>query len=197
MSSMVLQKLENSGVILSPQERSALELHVESNEFSLSPKTSAEFLQLFLNGYSTSDIQKLNTGFKLGIVVAARVEHEWDRHRTEYINQLMTYSRDSVLKVQLEAVRFVGDALTVYRRILGDAFKKYIQTGKTEDLGEKGLEQINIKNYKEYVSLFMSLTGQDNQKKVSGEIHHTADPSMKTVDVGTSDGADLLRLLDK
>lgn len=154
-------------------------------------------MQLFLNGYSLTDIQKLNPGFTLGIIAAARVEHEWDRHKNEYINQLMTYSRESVLKVQLEAVRFVGDALTVYRRILGDAFKKYIQTGRVEDLGE-AVEQINIKNYKEYVSLFMTLTGQENQKRVSGEITHTMDgPTTKTVNVGEVDGQDLLKLLDQ
>jgi hypothetical protein len=195
---MVLQKLEKSGVILSAPERSALELHVESKEHPLSPKTSAEFLQLFLQGYNTSDIQKLNPGFKLGIIVAARIEHEWDRHKHEYINALMTQTRESVQKVQLEAVRFVSDALTVYRRILGDAFKRYIQSGKTEDLGEAA-SQINLKNYKEYVALFMALTGQGNEKKVSGEVHHTLSTGLdgpKTIDI-TVDGSDILKALDK
>lgn len=193
----VIQKLENSGIALSPNERSALDLHLKNGDHPLSPKTSAEFLQLFLNGYTTSEIQKLNPGFKLGIIVNARIEHDWDKHKSEYINVLMTQTRETVQKSQLEAIRFAADGMTVYHKILGTAFKKYLQSGREEDLGDYA-GQINIRNYKEYVSLLMQLTGQDNAKKVSGEIHHTLESqsTAKTIDVGSVAGSDLLKLME-
>lgn len=106
----------------------------------------------------------------------------------------MTQTRESVQKSQLEAVRFAADGMSVYHRILGTAFKKYLQSGREEDLGDH-LGQINIRNYKEYVNLLMQLTGQDSSKKVSGEIHHTVEQS-KTIDVGKIDGSDLLKFME-
>ena len=196
MSSMLLQKLEKSGVLLAAPERAALEEYEKSGEYPLSPRTSAEFLQLFLQGYSTAEIQKLNPGFVLGIIVAARVEHEWDRHRADYINGLLSQTRETVQKTQLEAIRFASDGMTVYHRLVGAKFKKFLQSGREEDLGELS-KDISIKNYREYAGLLLQLTGQDNNKKVSGEIHHTMEPQVKPVDVSEIDGADLLKWLDE
>ena len=192
----LLVRAADQNITLSQDESKALAEHIAKKDFSLAPRTSAEFLQLYLNGYTTSEIQKLNPGFKLGIIVAARVEYEWDRHKTEYIQTLMSQTRESVTKSQLEAVRFAADGMTVYHKVLGLAFKKYLQSGRTEDLGDFA-DSMNIKNYKEFVSLLMTLTGQENQKKVSGEIHHTVGGTGKTVDIGKIDGSDLLRFLEE
>lgn len=175
-----------------------MELHENGNEPSLAPKTSAEFLNLYLNGYTCEEIRNLNPGFKLGIIVKARIEHEWDKHKKEYIDTLMTQTRESVQKIQLEAIRFASDGMSVHQRVLGSAFKKYMQTGNEEDLGTHK-DQINIRNYKEYVALLMQLTGQDGKKQVSGEINHNvnvSDPA-KVVDAAAVDGASLLQMLDK
>lgn len=149
-----------------------------------------------MQGYSTAEIQKLNPGFVLGIIVAARVEHEWDRHRADYINGLLSQTRETVQKTQLEAIRFASDGMTVYHRLVGAKFKKFLQSGREEDLGELS-KDISIKNYREYAGLLLQLTGQDNNKKVSGEIHHTMEPQVKPVDVSEIDGADLLKWLDE
>lgn len=183
---------------LSPDEKRALELYETSDGIPLSPATSAQFLNLYLNGYTTSEIQKMNPGFKLGIIVQAKVNHEWDRHKAEYINVLMTQTRESVQKTQLEAIRFASDGMAVHQRVLGNAFKRYLQTGNEEDLGPHK-DSINIKTYKEYVALLLQLTGQDAKKQVSGEINHTVkvDDGTKTIDAATIDGSDLLKLMDK
>lgn len=193
-----LQKAQESNLVLSPREKSAVELYENSPESNvgLSPKTSSEFLQLYLAGYITEEIQKMNPGFKLGIIVKARIDHEWDRHKQEYIETLMTQTRETVLKTQLEAVRFSTDGMAVHQRVLGNAFKKYLQTGQLEDLGVHK-DQINIRNYKEYVTLFMQLTGQDGKKQVTAEVTHKTEDPTKVIDVGGIDGSTLLELMDK
>jgi vacuolar-type H+-ATPase subunit C/Vma6 len=194
---LLLEKAQERGIVLSPRERGALELHVGSSEIPLAPKTSAEFLALFLNGYTTEEIQKLNPGFKLGIIVHARIEHEWDRHKQEYVDTLLTQTRETVQKTQLEAIRFASDGMTVYHRVLGAAFKKFLQSGKEEDLGKANLDTMNIKTYREYVTLLRELTGQDAKKQVSGEIVHTIERSNeKTIDAAAADGSDLLKVLE-
>lgn len=184
--------------ILAPDERRALELYETTDGVPLSPVTSAQFLNLFLNGYTTSEIQKMNPGFKLGIIVQARVNHEWDKHKSEYINVLMTQTRESVQKTQLEAIRFASDGMAVHQRVLGNAFKRYLQTGNEEDLGPHK-DHINIRNYKEYVALLLQLTGQDSKKQVSGEINHNVkvDDGTKTIDAAVIEGSELLKLMDK
>ena len=188
--------LAEKQVELSPREKSALELHLASSEIPLAPKTSAEFLALYLNGYTTEEIQKMNPGFKLGIIVHARLTHDWDRHKREYIDTLMTQTRETVQKTQLEAVRFASDAMTVYHRVLGAAFKKYLQSGREEDLGKEFLGQMNIRNYKEFVALLLQLTGQDTKKQVSGEIVHKVQDSVETIDITAANGSDILKVME-
>lgn len=152
-------------------------------------------MQLFLQGYTTREIQKLNPAFKLGIIVKARLEHGWDHQKSEYIDTLMTQTRESVQKTQLEAIRFASDGMAVHQRVLGNAFKRYLQTGDENDLGAHK-DQISIRNYKEYVALMLQLTGQD-KKQVSAEIVHKNEPLGKLVDAETTSGTDLLALMDK
>lgn len=163
---------------------------------SLAPKTSAEFLQLYLQGYTCREIQKQNPGFKLGLIVKARLEHGWDKQKAEYIETLMTQTRETVQKTQLEAIRFASDGMAVHQRFLGDAFKRYLQSGDPEDLGlHKG--QINIRSYKEYVALMLQLTGQDAKKQqVTAVVEHRGDDA-KTINAESVSGTDILALMDK
>jgi hypothetical protein len=151
---------------------------------------------LYLQGYGLEEIQRANPGFKLGILVKARIDNEWDRLKREYIETLMLSTRETVLKAQLEAVRFAADGMVVHQKLLGDAFRKYLQTGNEADLGSHK-DQINIRNYKEYASLFMQLTGQDKKAQVSGDLTIKSEPNGVTEkDVATIDGAVLLQSMD-
>lgn len=181
---------------LTPDEKSALARQVENNLPPLSPKTSSDFLALYLNGYTCAEIQKMNPGFTLGIIVQARIDHKWDHHKAEYIDTLMTQTRETVQKTQLEAVRFASDGMTVYHRLLGQAFRKYLQSGREEDLGDN-IGPISVKTYREYVNLFMQLTGQDGEKKSDLPIPVKNEAGVKIIDVAATEGADLLKALDK
>ncbi len=182
--------------VLSPEEQGALDLYRNSPDASvgLAPSTSAQFLQLYLQGYTCKEIQKQNPGFKLGLIVRARIEHGWDRQKSEYIDTLMTQTRESVQKTQLEAIRFASDGMAVHQRVLGQAFRRYLQTGDDEELGPLK-DQINIRNYKEYVALMLQLTGQDKKQQVSAEIIHR-DSTMKVVDASAVSGSDILAMME-
>lgn len=132
----------------------------------------------------------------MGIIVRARIDFEWDRHKNEYIQTLMVQTRESAAKTQLEAIRFASDGMAVHQQVLGNAFKRYLQTGNEDDLGPHK-DAINIRNYKEYTALFLQLTGQDGKKAVDPAPPSTVDQTMKTVDSATTEGADLLKMMDK
>lgn len=134
----------------------------------------------------------------MGIIVKARIEHDWDRHKKEYVDTLITQTRESVQKTQLDAIRLATDAMAVHQRVLGGAFKKYLQTGNEDDLGPHK-DQISLRNLKEWTSLMMNLTGQD--KKAAAESAPAPNPmntveGSKSIDVAGTDGSDLLKMLD-
>lgn len=116
---------------------------------------------LFLQGYSTEEILRLNPNYGsigLGLIVRARIEHEWDRLRDEYIGDLMLTVRQTVEKATLESIQFAADGMAVYRKLVGDRFKRFLQTGNPEDLGD--LKDMSFKTYKDLSAILRELTSE-------------------------------------
>lgn len=155
---------------LTQKELEAYQKYKESGKPSLSPITSAEMLRLYLLGHSCEEIAKLNPGFGLGMIVKARVEHKWDQHKDEHLDALLTDMRRLVQQNQVESVRFVGDAMAAFQKLNGEKFQRYIQTGDVTHLGD--LKDMGFRQYKELLEMHLKLTGQGEQKKVSGEVLH-------------------------
>jgi hypothetical protein len=141
----------------------------------LSLHTSAQFFLLYLQGYSVADIVKVNPSFGslgLGLVLRARIDHGWDLQKEQYVASLMTQVRETVQKTQLEAIRFASDGMAVYHKMVGDKYRRYLQTGNLEDLGD--LAYMSFKQYKEFAELTLKLTGQKvDKQEISGHVTHT------------------------
>jgi hypothetical protein len=145
--------------LLTDDEREAYEKALKLPPLSVS--TSMQLCRLFLQGYSTSEIAKQNPSMGsvgLGLIVRARVEYGWDKQREEYINNLMGSARKSVEKTTLEAIQMAADGMAVYHRVVGDRFKKFIQTGDTEDLGE--WKDFSFQKYRQIIELMTTLVAQ-------------------------------------
>lgn len=127
--------------------------------------------ELYIAGYDCEEISRLNPAFGLGIIVRARVDFDWDLKRQEYLDDLFFKIKEKAQQNQLEAIDFAANGMAVYRKMWNDKFKKFLQTGKEEDLGD--FKNISFKTYKEFVELALKLTGQDAKKQVSGEVIHT------------------------
>lgn len=173
-------------------------MYVASKEgnIGLSAKLNAEFFNLFINGYSTQEIQKQNPAFKLGLIVKARVENHWDKLKNDHIQAMMVNVAEAAQRTQLEAIRFTADAISAHHKELGSAFRKFIQTGNPADLGSYK-DQLTLKNYQQYIDLFLRLSGQDQKKTVSGEITHTLRDKSASEKLIDFEGSDILKLVDK
>jgi len=185
---------------LTPKELEAYQKYVESGKPPLAASTSSNFFQLFLQGHTTEEIARLNPSFGLGIIVKARIDHDWDKQREDHISGLLDSIRQVVQKTQLESIRFVSDALTAYQKMAGEKFQKYIQSGNVADLGE--LKDMSFKTFKDLLELLLKLTGQDTgNKKISGEVVHVhqVEQAAPRVDrpMTTTEAADFLKRLDK
>lgn len=157
---------------MTPKEREAYQKYVEANKPPLAASTASNFFALFLNGHTCEEIARLNPAFGLGIVVRARIDHEWDKARDEHLEHLMTNIRQVAQQKQLGSIRFVADALAAFEKLAGEKFQRYLQTGDAGHLGE--WKDMSFKQYKELVELVLKLTGQEGSttKKVTGDVLH-------------------------
>lgn len=176
--------------VLTPRELEAYRKYVADNKPPLAASTAANFFALYLQGHSCEEIAKLNSSFGLGIIVKARIDFDWDQQRLDHAKRLLDDIRQVVQTTQLEAVQFVAEGLAVYRKMAGEKFQKYLQSGKIEDLGD--FQNMTFKNYKDLLEMLLKLTGQEQPKKVQGfvEHRHTVEtpPQVQRVDAPMSAG---------
>lgn len=184
---------------LTPKEQEAYKKYMESGKAPLAASTAANFFQLYLQGHTTEEIAKLNPAFGLGIIVRAKVEHSWDKQRLEHTEYLLDNIRQVVQTTQLEAVQFVAEGLAVYRKMVGEKFQRYLQSGKVEDLGEH--KDMSFKTYKDLLEMLLKLTGQEPAKKVQGVVEHrhtVETPQAQRIDrpMAAEDANEFLKRLD-
>jgi hypothetical protein len=141
--------------------------------YPLAPTVQAQLFNLYLNGSSCEEIQRLNPNFSLGMIARAKVDGLWDERREAHVRELLETVRERVQQVQLESVSFTADLLASANKMFGDRLKRYIQTGDPNELGDLKID--SLKQYKDAVDLLLKLTGQDRENKmtVKGEVKQT------------------------
>lgn len=185
------EKVEKS---LSLVEKNAYIKYVKDAKPPLSPKTSAEFFELYLNGCTCEEIAKLNPAFGLGIIVRARVDFDWDTKKEEYIATLFAGIKEKIQRNQLEAIEFSALSMSVFHKLWNTKFKKFLQTGNEEELGD--LKGMSFKVYKDISESILKLTGQDKKQQiVSGEVIHRVEAPVNKP-VSSKDAANILRVID-
>jgi len=155
--------------LLTDEERAELKKY-ETTVLAADPRrtlaavTATKFYALYLQGYSTKEIQELNPSFPLGMIIHARIKYNWDDAQDKHVKDLMDRVRDKVLLTQLESAHYLTDVLTAIHKLNGTKIKKFIQTGDEAEL--KGLHISTLMNYAKTFELIVKLTGQDRDKKV-------------------------------
>lgn len=181
---------------LSSVERAAYSSYTDSGKAPLSPVVERQLYELFLNGKTTTDIQKINPQFSLGMIVRARIDGDWDSKRETHIADLLEGIKDRVQHTQLEAVNFACDLLSAVHKMQGDKIKKYLQTGDEADLEGAGLN-LGLKTYETVIRLLLELTGQNKEKDKKVEVTHKvegASPSMSGL--SPAKAARILEIID-
>jgi hypothetical protein len=158
------------------------------NSIPLSVGTSLQFYELFLNGYNCEEIAKLNEDkFDVGMILDARVRHDWDAKKITHLNSLYGGLLDKVKKTQAEGAVFLTDLLAAAHKLHGNKIKKYLQTGDIKDLGDLQIESLDA--YRKILDALMALTGQNSGKAnnsprvqvvAHGDVNVTPDKSEPT-----------------
>lgn len=191
----VEQKLE----LLSDVEREAYDKALTYPP--LSPATATKFFSLFLQGYGCVDIARTNPefgGLGLGLISRARVDFDWDSERDVYIRTMMELMRTKAEKATLEGIQFASDGMAVFHKLVGDRFRRFLQTGDENELGE--FRTMSFKMYREFVGLFTKLTGKDQIVVPNAELNSSDAPKseLKTPDdkpITAETAEDMFKLL--
>jgi len=156
------------GVSLDEREAFAFRVWAGKNEAPIAPSTQGQMFQLYLQGKSTEEIRRLNPGFSLGAIVASRVNGKWDAERARYLESLFLGIRQRVAQSAMETTDTICDLLAAKNKLLRDRVLRFIQTG--DEALIEGLKLGDIKTYKELIEALMKVTGQDQNKKLSGTL---------------------------
>lgn len=150
--------------------------------------------ELYLQGSNCEEIAKLNPAFGLGIIVKARIEHDWDGQKEQYITTLFANIKEKIQKNQLEAIEFSALSMAVFHKLWSTKFKKFLQTGNESELGD--LKGMSFKVYKDISENIMKLTGQDKKQQViSGEVVHKIEvPTSKAIT--PKEASHILKVID-
>jgi len=155
------QAIERVKALLNERELYAYNHFCSGQLPPIAPSLNAKMFGLFLQGRTCEEIRRLNQAITLGQIVAARIEGDWDRRRSEHLDRLLTETSLRVQQSTLETANFVCDLLAVADKEHGDKLRLYLQTGDKKDLGEFKID--SIFNLKQTIEVLQKLTGQERQ----------------------------------
>jgi hypothetical protein len=192
MSDAPIEKADLALQKLTADEDIEYRRYLASGKPPLSPGAALKLYELFVQGIECDRIASLNPTLGLGIILRARIDHEWDRRRAEYLADLYSGANERLRQVGAESLNFMGIALAAAHKDLGKHYEKYLMTGDPADLGPFRI--MSFKTYKDVIETLVKLTGQDNKKtvKVEGEVHHTGEAAVGGARL-TPEQADALR----
>lgn len=156
---------------LTPFEQEELTKARRTDGFApISSLVAVKMYQLFLLGHTCEEIVRANDHkFSLGMVLDARIRHEWDRRREGYLDKLYEEAGNLVKQRQVESAFFLGDMLAAAHAEYGTKLQKFIQTRDPADLPET-FKVDSITKYKMVVDALVLVTGQDRKKTPGAQV---------------------------
>ena len=115
--------------------------------------------QLFLEGYSCSEIAKQNPPFNEIDLLYCRKKYNWDIEKDKYAMELQQRVREKLMKTKLESLEFLSNTLAASHKYHNAQLLKYIQSGKEEDKPENLIS--GTTSYKAIIETIAKLTGED------------------------------------
>jgi hypothetical protein len=171
---------------LAPAERYAYDYFLSkqgrggSETYPIAESACEGLFNLYLNGKTLAEIRTYAKQFGFGQVVHAAVRGQWNLLRAAYMETVTARSQSRAKQGVAEAVEFTVDLMTALRTLHTDNIARYLQTRNPIDLGASTSMGV-IRQLKELSEVLSKLTGQDQNKRVSGTIKHEVTGTVTTV----------------
>lgn len=133
-------------------EIEALNKHLTLGGPTIAASTAANFLTLYLEGRSMEQIKRQFPQWPYGALLHARHTYLWDKHKEDYVHDLMNQFKDRLVKSKLDVVNHVMDTLAVAHKEFARDMELYLQNPKPENLPKN-----RIKSHKEYREVLKTL----------------------------------------
>lgn len=149
--------------LLSEEDSTLVKKYIESGGKKLATETAASFFSMYLNGYDTKEIHRLNKAFPYESILIARIDNNWDEEKEDYLNKLQQNIKDKLLKSQLESINFLSDLLSATHKKHGDKIKKFLSSGNEKDL-DGTISVDSVSQLLKVIEGLNKITGQDKSK---------------------------------
>lgn len=149
--------------VLSEDENSLVTKYLSSGGKKLSSETITSFFSMYLNGYDTKEIHRLNKAFPIEAILIAKVTGGWDKQKEDYLGKLQDNIKEKLIKSQLESINFLADLVSATHKKHGDKIKKYLVSGNEKDL-EGAMTVESIGQLLKVIEGICKITGQDKNK---------------------------------
>lgn len=156
----------NTFFYLNDKEKDGLRSFYESYEdpkqtpvLRVGAEKQLELFNLFLNGYTCSEIYRSNKtkDLTLGQIVICCVEGKWHEQRLQYITDLFNTARTKATVAIEEGISFMVLVMNASHKYHRKNLEDYIKTGNLEELQKTKTEIASIRQYKDAVDTLLKL----------------------------------------
>lgn len=150
---------------LSEKEAKVLAKYVEEGKPGLAKARSDSMKTIYTLGYSCEEIHEMFPEYSLGLILHARVAHEWDKTRVD-LSEKLSRIKENVIVSKLESVQFLTEMLKAVHVKHRQEILRFLANPEREE-APKVLPN-SLHGYQQILSLLDEVMG-NNQKKDSSQ----------------------------
>lgn len=146
---------------LSEKEAKVLAKYVEDGKPGLAKARSDSMKTIYTLGYSCEEIHEMFPEYPLGLILHARITHEWDKTRVD-LSEKLSRIKENVIVSKLESVQFLTEMLKAVHIKHRQEILRFLANPEREE-APKVLPN-SLHGYQQILSLLDEVMG-NNQKK--------------------------------
>jgi hypothetical protein len=183
---------------LTEKEAQVLMRYIEDGKPGLAKARSESMRTIYTLGYSCEEIHEMFPEYSLGLILHARITHEWDKTRVD-LSEKLSKIKENVIISKLESVQFLTEMLKAVHVKHRQDILRFLANPDRED-APKVLPN-SLHGYQQILTLLDEVMG-NNQNKDSKSSDFSASPLVsvtintdqpKTVEAKVGDSKAILR----
>lgn len=183
---------------LTEKEARVLAKYVEDGKPGLAKVRSDSMKTIYALGYSCEEIHEMFPEYPLGLILHARMTHEWDKTKVD-LSKKLDKIKENVIVSKLESVQFLTEMLKAVHVKHRQEILRFLANPEREE-PPKVLPN-SLHGYQQILSLLDEVMG-NNQKKDSKSGDVSSSPlvsvtittdSPKTIEAKSSDAKSILK----